>query len=411
MRTATLRVSVAGLMVLGTVGASTGVVASSAAAASGPSITTVIPGLNTPRGITFDGSGNLYVTESGVVGPGTDGLTTSGRVSKYARGSTTAIWVTGFESLYATADPTQPPDVLGPEGISALADSCKRGDDGGSGDDHRSGGSGGCEVRMVVSESHDGVAAASNGAINSTQLGHLFSLNSRTGQATSISDVGDQMYKWTGDHVALFPDDFPDANPYGVLVTKDKRSHRVRTFVADAAANTILEVNGDGTTRVISYIPNETAPPLRDATPTCIAQGPDGMLYVATLNFVANVVVFGSGKSNVWRVDPNANYPTAPTLWATGLTTPTGCTFDHHGNFWAAEMFQPNAAGAPGDVVRIPFRHPTTLDRIGGGQLPLPGGIAQGPDGAMYVTTNAASHDVGSGAVVRISTHGHEQDD
>jgi hypothetical protein len=414
MRKATLRVSMAGLMVLGTVGASAGVVASSAAAASGPSITTVIPNLNTPRGITFDGRGSLYVAESGVAGAGAAGLTTSGRVSKYARGSTTPSWSTSFESLYATQDPTQPPDVLGPEGMSALANSCRKGDDGkgdnNSGDDHSSSG-GGCQVRMIMSESHDGVAAVSNGALNPTQLGHLFALDSRTGQATSLSDVGDQMFTFTGIHKDLFPSDFPDSNPYGVLITKDKSSHRVRTFVADAGANTILEINADGSTRVIAFIPNETAAPFRDATPTCIAQGPDGMLYVATLNFVANLFVYGSGKSNVWRVDPNANFPTAPTLWATGLTTATSCTFDRHGNFWAAEMFQPNASGAPGDVVRIPFNHPTHLDRIGGGQLPLPGGIAQGPDGAMYVTINSSSPVAGSGAVVRISTHGHEQDD
>jgi hypothetical protein len=244
--------------------------------------------------------------------------------------------------------------------------------------------------------------------LGATQLGHLFSINGGTGQATSVSDVGDQMYAWTGARVSLFPLDFPDSNPYGVLVTKDRHSHKVRTFVADAGANTISEVMGDGSLRVVAYIPNETAPPFRDATPTCIAQGPDGMLYVATLHFVSNLFVNGPGQSDVWRVNPNANYPTAPTVWASGLTTPTACTFDSHGNFWAAEMFQPNTAGPPGDVVRIPFHHPTQLERIGGGMVPLPGGIAQGPDGAMYVTVNSSSPIVNSGAVVRISTHGRD---
>ena len=130
--------------------------------------------------------------------------------------------------------------------------------------------------------------------------------------------------------------------------------------------------------------------------------GPDGMLYVATLNFVANLFVVGSGQSNVWRVDPNANFPTAPTLWTSGLTTATSCAFDHEGNFWAAEMFQPNDTGAPGDVVRIPFSHPNQLDRMGLARLPLPGGIAEGPDGSMYVTINSANPTVGSGAVVKI---------
>ncbi|HEX2402072.1 MAG TPA: hypothetical protein VHJ79_19120 [Mycobacterium sp.] len=43
---------------------------------------------------------------------------------------------------------------------------------------------------------------------------------------------------------------------------------------------------------------------------------------------MANLFVCGSGLSNVWRVNPNANFPTVPTLWASGLTTATACTFD-----------------------------------------------------------------------------------
>jgi hypothetical protein len=319
-------------------------------------------------------------------------LTNTGKVSKYLLGSTTPSWSTTFESFYSGTD------VLGPEGISAFGNSCTERSNGDKSGQHN----GGCQIRMIMAESHDGIAAASGGQLNATQAGLLFGLEGATGSASKISDVGNQMYKWTGDHQSLFPSDFPDSNPYNVLVIKDKRS--MRTFVADAGANTINEVTADGRLRVVAYIPNEAGPPFRDATPTCIAQGPDGMLYVATLNFVANLFVFGSGHSDVWRVDPNANYPTAPTLWASGLTTPTACTFDRQGDFWAAEMFQPNVAGPPGDVVRIPFRHPQRLDRIGGGVLPLPGGVAQGSDGAMYVSVNSANPQLNSGAVVKIHT-------
>ena len=362
---------------------------------STPTITTWISGLNAPRGVTFDGRGNLYVAESGRAGSGTEGLTHTGKVSKYARGSTTPTWSTGFDSLYVTEDPSQPPDALGPEGISALGNGCS------STEREREDGTG-CQLRMIMSESRDGVAAGLG--IDAPQAGLLYRLDGASGRARSVSNFGDQQYKWTGDHTSLFPSDFPDSNPYGVLVLRDRETHQVRTFVADAGANTISEVMANGLARVIAYIPNETAPPFRDATPTCIAQGPDGMLYVATLNFVANLFVSHSGQSNVWRVDPDANFPTVPTVWATGLTTATACTFDRSGNFWATEMFQPNSAGPPGDVVRIPFRHPTQLDRFGGGMLPLPGGIAQGPDGAMYISINSANPTPGSGAVVRLGT-------
>ena len=400
-----IRVSLAAAAVIGMVGAAA--VVGTVGAAAAPAITPVIKGLNTPRGITFDSAGSMYVSESGAAGTGPAGLTQSGRVSKYASGSTTATWQTGFESLFVQGDPSQPPDVLGPEGISAFGPGCALFPGAQSTSPWLSGGSTGnvCTVRMIMSESHDGVLKESGGQVSTTQLGHLFALNTATGAATSVSDVGKQMYAFTGANTSLFPDDFPDSNPYGVLITKD-RSGRVRTFVADAGANTIVEVNADGSTQVVAYTPNETTEPFRDSTPTCIAQGPDGMLYVATLDLVANFET--PGRSHVFRIDPNATFdpkhPTAPQVWATGLTTATACTFDRAGNFWATEMFQPNSAGPPGDVIRIPFSNPTAITHIGGGSLPLPGGIAQGPDGAMYVTINSASPVAGSGAVVRISS-------
>jgi hypothetical protein len=65
-------------------------------------------------------------------------------------------------------------------------------------------------------------------------------------------------------------------------------------------------------------------------------------------------------------------------------------------------MFAPTS-GPPGELVRIPFGDPSHLDHIGAGSLPLPGGVAQGPDGAMYVSINSASPVLDSGAIVRVT--------
>lgn len=374
------------------------------------SITPVLTGLAAPRGIAFDRQGSMYVAESGVAGSGSAGLTHTGKVNKYRWGRTTPAWSTGFDSLYASEDPSQPPDVLGPEGLSTTPSWCSSRGHGHHGygrvQHHHHGHHGhhgnACQVSMIMSESTPGVAAETGGAVHAPQAGHLFRLDAKNGRAKDVADVGSQMYAFTDANKDLFPDDFPDSNPYGVLVTKDHHSDRTRTFVADAGANTISEIMRNGTARIIAYIPNETAPPLRDATPTCMAQGPDGNLYVGTLDFVSNLFVNNGDQSNVWKVDPNANYPTVPTIWASGLTTVTACTFDRHGNFWATEMFQGGLdATPPGDIVKIPFWNPSSHTRIGFGQLPVPGGIAQGPDGAMYVTVGSSAPGV-AGGVMRV---------
>lgn len=362
-------------------------VSSASGAPSTPTISPVITGLNAPRGVAFDGQGSLYVAQSGSwlsPAPGFN-LTDTGSVTKYSGSSLTPAWSTRFSSVY---DTDHGPEVLGPEGISATGSGCMK---------KSNGQRNGCQVKMIMSESTKGLAAA---GLAAPQAGHLYRLDGATGAATDVSNVGDQQYQWTADHASLFSD-FPDSNPYGVLVTTDPNTDSIRTFVADAGANTISEVMKDGTNRVIAYIPNDA---VRDSTPTCIAQGPDGMLYVGTLDLVFNLFVPGGpDRSSVWRVDPNASYPTVPTVWATGLTTVSACTFDRSGNFWAAEMFQPAAAGPPGDVVKIPFATPTVRTRIGGGQLPLPGGIAQGPDGSMYVSVGSADPTPNAGAIIKVS--------
>jgi glucose/arabinose dehydrogenase len=373
-------------------------VAPAAGAAPTATITPVVGGLAAPRGIAFDGQGAMYVAESGVAGAGPAGMTRTGKVDKFLAGTTTPTWSTSFNSLYESEDPAAPPDVLGPAGLSVIGNGCTK---------TSNGNRAGCQVVMITGESTPGVLHASGGAINDPEAGHVFRLDAATGAATSKSDVGTQMYDFTTARQDLFPSDFPDSNPYGIVVTKDAAGGGIRTFVADAGANTISEIGADGTARIVSYIPNETGFPFRDATPTCMAVGPDGFLYVATLHFVANLFAPGTGGlSDVWRVDPNANFPTEPTLWASGLTTPTSCTFDSAGNFWATEMFAGGlGATPPGDIVRIPFTDPTHQDRFGAGQLAVPGGITQGPDGAMYVTIGSAAPGV-HGAVMRVSVTG-----
>jgi hypothetical protein len=366
------------------------------ASAASWTITPVVHGLNGPRGVAFDGQGSMYVAEAGNyfnIAPGPFGFSHTGKVSKFtlSGGAPSFVWATEFDSVYDSAHGG--PEVLGPAGVSAMGSGCMK---------NSNGMREGCQVLALISESKSGVDATTPG-LSIPQIGHLYRLDGATGAPSEKSDVGDQQYAWAFLHKNLWIE-FPDSNPYGVLVTKDPTTDAIRTYVVDAGSNTLSEVMPDGTNRIIAFIPNDA---VRDSTPTCVAQGPDGALYVGTLDLVANLFVFGPGQSHVYRVDPNTSesYLTAAHVWASGLTTVTSCTFDRAGNFWGTEMFEP-ASGPPGDLVRIPFANPAAVQHIGGGSLPVPGGIAQGPDGAMYVTVGSAATAPGSGAVVKVSTTG-----
>ena len=258
--------------------------------------------------------------------------------------------------------------ALGPAGVAAWTKGSKSG------------------IDTVVS----GAAAAG------TDLGKLLSI-SQNGHTTALADPGAFDIQWTKEHMNdpfAPPGQWPDANPYNVLISNG------HTYIVDSGSNTLDEVLRDGTVKILAYFPNSS---LSDVVPTCVGRGPDGALYIGALD-LAGFVTKGPGTAFVYRVDPATTNPNdlnavlhVATVWATGFTTITGCTFGPHGDFYAAEMFA-------GDVVRVPFAHPATgRTIIGAGQLTLPNGVAVDPTGAVYVTNFADNPHAGTGQVVRFT--------
>jgi hypothetical protein len=232
------------------------------------------------------------------------------------------------------------------------------------------------------------------------QLGQVVALNN-DGGFSPIAGVGAFDWNWSSTHTDLVPSQFPDCNPYGILAGEHEK------WVVDAASNTLDRVSPDGTVEVVAFFPN---PPASDAVPTCVAQGPDGALYVGELTGGGNK----PGSSVVWRVDPSDEHPT-PTMWATGLTAVTGCGFAD-GTFYATEFSTlglDQAAPGTGAVVRVE-PHSTEPDVVTSG-LSFPNGFAT--DGVnLYLSNWSTSPAVippgappfQPGEVVRISLHEHD---
>jgi hypothetical protein len=226
--------------------------------------------------------------------------------------------------------------------------------------------------------------------ISNGQLGRLISVDVHSRGGT-VADVGGDDYRWTQQHQNLEPQQFPDANPFGIV------QDGPQTFVVDAGSNLLTYVKGRKTTPR-AFFPN---PPVSDSVPTCAAKGPDGALYVGELTGGGNK----AGAARIWRVIPNHQ----PTVWRTGFSNVVGCGFDAHNNFYAVELqttaFNPGPDGdAHGAVIKVaPHGKRTTL---GYGKLFYPQGLAIKGDG-LYVSNWSIfpAHPAGklpNGQVVRI---------
>lgn len=334
-----------------------------------PAGAVIATGLNNPRQMVIGPNGSLYVTEAGLgAGNPTDGaaegLGFTGSVTEIdrpasARPAQQRI-LTGLVSAAMMEGGEL--ETIGADGIGFADRSAKQ--------------------RLYVSF----------GGHGGPGLGLLVGYDGST--PTTIGDVGSADYTWTGDHADLW-EEFPDANPYGMLATDG------HLYVADAGANTLDEVMPNGDVHVLAFFPNNV---IRDAVPTCVARGPDGALYIGTLALVERFSLPGH-HAFVYRVDPAQTDPgsydtvlNVATVWADGFDTISSCAFAPNGDFFATEMYGGESFG--GDVVRVPFKHPDQKTRFGEGDVVLPTGIAVGV-GAVYVSSFGNSTAAGQGTVVR----------
>ncbi len=345
------------------------------ATAANPTWTRIASGLHNPRGVDVGPDGNVYVVEAGVgAGTSTPDVGPTGEIIKiqYPRAAHPRIW--SVQSGLLSFGDANGGDTVGPDGISI--------DESG-------------RIFTIITGS------ALQQGVQNPQIGQLLRV-SGTGAWSAIANVGDRDFKWTQHHTT-WANDFPDSDPYGVLVTHGRK------YVVDAASNTLDRVKSDGSVQIVAFFPPGAA---ADATPTCITEGPDGALYIGTLSLVDSLFAGPPHPAaSVWRVDPSQLNPRSETsvqsvaqVWASGFWPITGCNFDGAGNLWVSEFATGADANGPtgGALVKVPWgtaSDASAWTTYGEGTLKFPGGVAADSQGNVYIANESAS---ASGTVLRL---------
>lgn len=162
-----------------------------------------------------------------------------------------------------------------------------------------------------------------------------------------------------------------ESDPYGIAAIGDTR------YVADAGANDLVRERA-GKASVVTVFPRTKRG--FESVPTAVRVGPDGALYVGELTGSGAPV----GSARVWRVVPGHR----PTVFARGFSNIMALAFGPDGSLFVAELTQHLVKFTPdGDIVRVAPDGRRTV--IGRGELPFPGGVAVGPDGTIFATTNS----------------------
>jgi hypothetical protein len=331
----------------------------------------VADGLSSPRHLAFDADGTLYVAEAG---SGGDQCIGEGE-NQRCIGQTGAVTVVDGDTQerladdlvsYALADGS---DTTGPHDVAWDAEG---------------------NLMVIVGLGAD---PARRGTVD-----FFGAISNNLGQLVQVADDG----SWTNEiDVAAYestanPDGGElDSNPYAIERVEDGY------LVADAGANALLHVTDAGVITTVAVFPPrmvEFPPGSGDmipmqAVPTSVAVGPDGAYYVGQLTGFP----FPVDGANVYRVVEGEE----PEVYASGFTNIVDLAFAEDGTLYVVEITSNSLlSGDPhGSLIRVEDDGSQTVIAD---DLFMPGGVAIGDDGHLYVTTRTALGD-GMGEVLRIN--------
>ncbi|MBD2507729.1 ScyD/ScyE family protein [Nostoc muscorum FACHB-395] len=367
--------------------------------AEAASLTVVADGLSNPRGIGFDSTGNLYVTESGSGGDGKDGRCIpspsagyiplcagqNGSLLKIAQDGTKTNIISDLTSL-----------ALSPSGEQAAGPADIKFDSLGN-------------AYLLTGLAGD--PTNRDTVLKSPDLGKLYKVDLSTGGLTTLADFGKYETAFNPDGTDII------SNPYALAIKGET------AYVVDGGGNSIYTVGLDGSgIKNVAAVPEKvidrnklefpdlgpgvdpsTLPITQQSVPTGIAIAPDGSLTVSEYTYFP----YPEGEARIFSVDPNT---LQSNVIADGFTQLTGVAYDPDGNLYALQHINSSewkeiqqggiiTGDISGSLIKIATDG--TRETIWSGDgLEAASGITYGPDGNLYIANRARL--AGTGQVIKI---------
>lgn len=324
------------------------------------SMTTVMSGLNAPRGLEISPSGALYVAEAGsafAIDDNTPFVTVrgvknyygeTGSVSRLLDGAQTRVF-TGLPTLRGGDEATGPSDLL----VNAEGDAL-------------------ISIGMGLD------VGQRTGVF--TNLGNLVRIPSGSTTPALFSDIAafEGANNPNGDDV--------HSNPFKLAAVP-----RGDTLVIDAGANALLSVNGAGGIAVEATF--SPTPGGSQAVPTSLAIAPEGTVYVGQLTGFP----FVPGSANIFAFDGESL-----SIVGTGFTHIIDLALANDGTMFVLEH-DSNGLLAPGSEGALYAFDPVTGQRslLLNTGLDAPTGLAFDTDGTLYLSNHG--HGDGLGEVIALT--------
>jgi hypothetical protein len=335
------------------------------------SMLVVASGLDNPRGLSFGPDGALYVAEAGRGGTSTLCVPAPEPPFPVVRclgptGAITKITGLGVHSRVVT----NLPSVAAPPGNTAQGPN---------------------DVDFGFGSMWITIGIGGNPATRAP----LEAAGIRMGWLARASMNGDWSYQLdlAGYEAVSNPDGgLVDSNPFDLLIQAD------RGLFVDAGGNSLNQIGTDLSISTLATFPRKPVPggggTTMDSVPTSVTATPDGTLYVGELTGVP----FPAGAAAVYRLPATGG---TPVEIATGFSMIIDLAAAPDGSVYVLEH-DIDGLLAPGSDGRLTHVRPDgTRTVIASAGLTRPGGVAIGPDGALFVTRNSSA--AGIGDVVRIS--------